>query len=42
MPSLEDVTYSREECIAEIRNYYDFLTKMYLDGSDVVEPPDGG
>lgn len=42
MPSLGDVTYSREECIAEIRDYYYFLTKMYLEESDVEEPPESG
>lgn len=31
MPGLEDVTYNREECIAAIRHYYHFLTKLYLE-----------
>lgn len=42
MPSLEDVTYDREECIAAVRDYYHFLTKLYLDESDIEEPPEDG
>lgn len=42
MPSLEDVTYNREECIAAVRDYYHFLTKLYLDESDIEEPPEDG
>lgn len=37
MTSLE-VTYNRDECIAVIRDYYQFLTKLYLDESGIVEP----
>jgi hypothetical protein len=42
MPWLKDISYSREECIAAIRDYYDFLSKMYLDKSALREPPTGG
>ncbi|OBT49596.1 hypothetical protein VE04_10008 [Pseudogymnoascus sp. 24MN13] len=42
MPELEDITYSRDECVAAVRDYYDFLSKMYHDESDVLIPPDGG
>lgn len=42
MSRLEDVTYSREATIATIREYYDFLAKMYLDPSLILEPPSGG
>lgn len=42
MPELEDIIYSRDECVAAVRDYYDFLSKMYHDESDVLIPPDGG
>ncbi|KAL2289541.1 hypothetical protein FJTKL_01805 [Diaporthe vaccinii] len=41
MPSLE-VTYNRDECTVVIRDYYHFLTKLYLDESEIVEPRGGG
>ncbi|KFY12732.1 hypothetical protein V492_03697 [Pseudogymnoascus sp. VKM F-4246] len=42
MPELEDITYSRDECVAAVRGYYDFLSQMYHEGSDVLSPPNGG
>ncbi|KJZ69354.1 hypothetical protein HIM_11255 [Hirsutella minnesotensis 3608] len=42
MPWLSEVRYSRNACIAAIRDYYAFLAKMYVDESAIVEPPDGG
>lgn len=42
MPELEDIRYSRQECIIAVRDYYSFLTKLYLDESEVIEPPEGG
>jgi hypothetical protein len=42
MVDLEDIAYSRDECINAVRDYYEFLTKMYLPESSIVEPPDGG
>ncbi|KAI4630674.1 hypothetical protein J4E80_001612 [Alternaria sp. BMP 0032] len=39
---LEDISYSREACIAAVRDYYHFLTRMYMEESVVVEPPKGG
>lgn len=42
MPELDDITYSRDECVTVVRDYYDFLSKMYHDESDVLSPPDGG
>ncbi|KAK1767570.1 hypothetical protein QBC33DRAFT_569894 [Phialemonium atrogriseum] len=42
MPELSEIGYSRDACVAAVRGYYDFLTKMYLDESDIVEPPEGG
>lgn len=42
MPKLSEIEYSREECISVIRGYYNFLTTLYLDESDVIEPPTEG
>jgi hypothetical protein len=42
MPQLSEVTYSQDACVAAVRSYYDFLTKMYLKNSDVIEPPQEG
>jgi hypothetical protein len=42
MPSLEDVTYSEEATVAAFRDYYNFLVKMYLKESEIMEPPEGG
>lgn len=42
MPVLDDVTYSRDVCVDAIRDYYYFLTKMYLRDSTIIEPPAGG
>ncbi|KAK2033112.1 hypothetical protein LX32DRAFT_660714 [Colletotrichum zoysiae] len=41
-PKLDGISYSREECIAIIRDYYSFLTKMYLREEEVLHPPVGG
>jgi hypothetical protein len=42
MPRLKDMTYSREGTIAAVRSYYEFLTRMYLDESQVIHPPPTG
>lgn len=42
MPELCDISYSEDECVAAIRDYYDFISKMYLDRSVIMEPPEGG
>lgn len=42
MPVLSDITYSREATIAAVRDYYTFLTKLYLPETEVIEPPEGG
>lgn len=42
MPSVSDISYSRERTIAAIRDYYRFLVSMYLDEADMLEPPEGG
>jgi hypothetical protein len=42
MVALSDISYSRDECVAAVRDYYAFLVKMYLKESVVIEPPEGG
>ncbi|KAF6811590.1 hypothetical protein CMUS01_13227 [Colletotrichum musicola] len=42
MPDLDEISYSQEETIAAVRDYYHFLAKMYLPDSLVMEPPEGG
>jgi hypothetical protein len=42
MPSLEDIEYSRDETVAAVRDYYQFLTKMYLDEAYIIESPPAG
>ncbi|EPE31961.1 hypothetical protein GLAREA_12043 [Glarea lozoyensis ATCC 20868] len=42
MPDLSEITYSQSATVAAFRDYYQFLTKLYLKESDVVEPPEGG
>jgi hypothetical protein len=42
MPWLSEITYSREETITAVRDYYIFLTKLYLNETEVIEPPEDG
>lgn len=42
MPRLADISYSREATIAAVRGYYQFLARLYLPPSSIVEPPEGG
>jgi hypothetical protein len=42
MPSINDISYSRSATVTAIQEYYRFLATMYLDHSDVLEPPAGG
>ncbi|CAK7219529.1 hypothetical protein SCUCBS95973_003846 [Sporothrix curviconia] len=42
MPELDDIAYSRDECVQAVGDYYRFLTQMYLDEDDFVYPPDDG
>ncbi|KAK7990526.1 hypothetical protein PG990_014806 [Apiospora arundinis] len=39
---LDDIHYSRDETISAVRQFYTFLSKMYIDESDILEPPEGG
>ena len=36
------VGFNRDATVAAIRDYYHFLTKMYLDEDRIMEPPPGG
>ena len=42
MPELSEVSYSREATIAAFRDFYQFLTKMYLPEDMIEEPPTSG
>lgn len=42
MPKLDEISYSRDTCVKAIRDYYRFLTQMYLPGTEIIEPPEGG
>jgi hypothetical protein len=42
MATLDEFSYSRDETIAAITDYYQFLTKMYLKESRVIYPPPDG
>ena len=39
MSGLDDIAYSRDATVAAVRDYYAFLTDMYLDEAEVLEPP---
>ncbi|KIH93117.1 hypothetical protein SPBR_03141 [Sporothrix brasiliensis 5110] len=39
MPELDDIEYSRDECVKAVRDYFHFLFQMYLDESDFLYPP---
>jgi hypothetical protein len=42
MLDLEDISYSRETTIRAFRDYYRFLVDLYMDDSEIIEPPEGG
>jgi hypothetical protein len=42
MPQLHEVSYSQEATVAAVREYYRFLTRMYLKERYVIEPPEEG
>jgi hypothetical protein len=42
MHELSEIVYSRDATVAAFRDYYLFLTKMYLNESDIMEPPEEG
>ncbi|KAF2674050.1 hypothetical protein BT63DRAFT_444830 [Microthyrium microscopicum] len=42
MPSLSEIVYSEAATITAVQDYYQFLTKMYLENSAIIHPPEGG
>jgi hypothetical protein len=44
MSPVSESGYSRDATVEAVRDYYYYysLTSMYLDDSDVIEPPEGG
>lgn len=42
MPEISKISYSREATIVALRDYYQFLIKMYLPDSAIIEPPAEG
>jgi hypothetical protein len=42
MPKLEDFSYLFEETVTAVNDYYDFLTKVYIDESRILPSPEGG
>jgi hypothetical protein len=42
MPSISEITYSRDATVQAFRDYFRLLSAMYADESDVAEPPEDG
>jgi hypothetical protein len=42
MPKLENFSYLFEETVTAVNDYYDFLTKVYIDESRILPSPEGG
>lgn len=42
MPTLDEISYDREATIAAVRDFYEFLTKMFLPESWIIYPPPEG
>lgn len=42
MPDLNQTSYSRDAVIAAVRDYFQFITKLYLPESAILEPPPDG
>lgn len=40
-PSIYEITYSRDATVKAFRNYFQFLSAMYADESQIEEPPEG-
>jgi len=40
MSKVDEIAYSREATISAVRDYYQFLNDMYLDDSEIIEPPE--
>ena len=42
MPRVSEITYSRDATVQAFRDYFQFLVFMYMDQSNIVEPPESG
>lgn len=42
MPNLEEAAYSRQQTIAAVSDFYEFLKTLYLNDSEVIYPPAEG
>lgn len=42
MPPISEITYSRDATVQAFRCYYQFLVAMYMDESNIAEPPEDG
>ncbi|KAL5316127.1 hypothetical protein ACEPPN_017005 [Leptodophora sp. 'Broadleaf-Isolate-01'] len=42
MTELDEIGYSREGTVGAFRGYYRFLVDLYMDESDIIEPPKEG
>ena len=42
MPELGDISYSRDVTVRAFRDYYRFLIELYMDDSNIIEPPEEG
>jgi hypothetical protein len=42
MPCVSEIIYSHDETVQAFRDYFEFLVAMYMDESNIVEPPQNG
>jgi hypothetical protein len=42
MPGFDEIRYSREATVSAFCDYYRFLVDLYMEDSDIIEPPEGG
>lgn len=42
MPRVNEITYSRDATVQASRDYFQFLVSMYMDESEIYEPPQNG
>ncbi|CAG8961708.1 hypothetical protein HYFRA_00006248 [Hymenoscyphus fraxineus] len=42
MPELDEISYSREATVCAFRDYYRFLVDLYMEETEVIDPPAGG
>jgi hypothetical protein len=42
MPYISEITYSGDATVQAVLGYFRFLAAMYLDDSEILEPPEHG